>query len=267
MFHEKNFHNTSPTGGDRGIKAIIVDDEPYCCESLATLLERFCPDVKISAVCNSGQEALSAIQEIKPQLVFLDIEMPYMNGFELLEKLPVIDFELIFTTSYDQYAIKAFRFSALDYLLKPIDREELQKAVKKVVSRNQSPLPQQLEILLQKFNQPNTAIQRIALPTMEGLQLVPVNSIISCASEGNYTIFLMKDKQKLIVSRPLKETEEMLAEHSFLRVHNCYVVNMNEISKYMKGEGGYLIMSDGSIVDVSRSKKEILLNRLLPDRF
>lgn len=248
------------------LNAIIVDDEPYCCESLVTLLERFCPEVKIFAICNSGQEALTAIQEIKPHLVFLDIEMPYMNGFELLEKLPAIDFELVFTTSYDQYAIKAFRFSALDYLLKPIDREELQKAVKKVVDRKHSPLPQQLEILLQKINQPAAPIQRIALPTMEGLQLVPVSSIISCASEGNYTTFLMKDKQKIVVSRTLKEVEEMLGEHSFFRVHHSYIVNMNEIAKYIKTDGGYLIMSDDSSVDVSRSKKEILLKRLLPGR-
>ncbi len=246
------------------LKAIIIDDEPNCCESLATLLERFCPEVNISAICNSGQEALSAIQKINPHLVFLDIEMPYMNGFELLEKLPAIDFELVFTTSYDQYAIKAFRFSALDYLLKPIDREELQKAVKKVVSRKQNPLPQQLEILLQKINHTNNSIQRIALPTMEGLQLVPVSSIISCASEGNYTIFLMKDKQKIVVSRPLKEVEEMLTEHSFFRVHHSYIVNMNEIEKFIKTDGGYLIMSDGSSVDVSRSKKDVLLKKLLP---
>lgn len=269
MFHEKKNYN-NPLG-DGGIKAIIVDDEPYCCESLATLLERFCPEVKISAVCNSGQEALTAIQEIKPHLVFLDIEMPYMNGFELLEKLPAIDFELVFTTSYDQYAIKAFRFSALDYLLKPVDREELQKAVSKVINRKENPIPQQLEILLQKINHFNNpmaigSIQRIALPTMEGLQLVPISSIISCASDGNYTIFLLKDKQKIVVSRPLKEVEEMLAEHSFLRVHNSYLVNLNEINKYIKGEGGYLLMSDATTVDVSRSKKEILLNRLLPDR-
>ena len=264
MYNEKNFHTTPPTGGHGDIKAIVVDDEPYCCESLATLLERFCPEVTISAICNSGQEALIAIQKIKPHLVFLDIEMPYMNGFELLEKLPVIDFELVFTTSYDQYAIKAFRFSALDYLLKPIDREELQKAVKKVSGRMQSPMPQQLEILLQKINHTNNSIQRIALPTMEGLQLVPVSSIISCASDGNYTIFLLKDKQKIVVSRPLKEVEEILAEHSFFRVHYSYIVNINEIDRFIKTDGGYLIMSDGSTVDVSRSKKEMLLKKLLP---
>ncbi len=259
-----NSYTTPSYRGAGRLKAIIIDDEPDCCESLAILLERFCPEVTISAICNSGMQAISAIQEIQPHLVFLDIEMPYMNGFELLEKLPAIDFELIFTTSYDQYAIKAFRFSALDYLLKPIVREDLQKAVSKAVSRAKSPLPQQLEILLQKINQTTNPIQRIALPTMDGLQLVPVSSIISCASDGNYTNFLMKDKQKIVVSRQLKEVEEMLSEHSFLRVHHSYLVNMNEINKYLKGEGGYLVMSDGSTVDVSRSKKEDLLKRLLP---
>jgi two-component system LytT family response regulator len=248
------------------IKAIIVDDEPYSCESLVTLLERYCPAVKVADICYSGEAALSAIQEQQPQIVFLDIEMPRMNGFEMLEKIPEIKFELIFTTSYDQYAIKAIRFSALDYLLKPIDREELQRAVQKVTQRLHYPLPQQLEILLQKFHQPVSPVQKIALPTMEGLQMVALNSIISCASDSNYTTFLLKNKQKLIVSRPLKEIEEMLEEYSFLRVHNSYLININEIDKYVKGEGGYLMMTDGSTVDVSRSKKEILLNKLRPNR-
>ena len=246
------------------IKAIIVDDEPYCCEALATLLERYCPEVKVADICHSGEAALSAIKEQKPQLLFLDIEMPQMNGFELLEKLPEINFELIFTTSYDQYAIRAIRFSALDYLLKPVDREELQKAVQKTITRLSSPLPQQLEILLQKINHSSVAVQKIALPTMEGLQMVALDTIISCSSDSNYTVFFLKNKQKIIVSRTLKDVEEMLNEHSFFRVHHSYIVNMNEINKYIKGEGGYLIMSDGSSVDVSRSKKEFLLKRLLP---
>jgi two-component system LytT family response regulator len=248
------------------LKAIIVDDEPDCCESLATLIERFCREVTVSAVCCSGAEALSAIKEIKPDLLFLDIEMPYMNGFELLEKLPAIDFELVFTTGYDQYAIKAFRFSALDYLLKPVVREELQKAVQKAMGRFQKPLTEQLEILLQKINQPANLVQRIALPTMEGLKLVPMHSIISCASEGNYTIFLLKEKQKIVACRPLKEVEEMVADYSFFRVHHSHIVNLNEIDRFIKTDGGYLIMSDGSSVDVSRSKKEMLMKKLLPAR-
>ena len=248
------------------IKAIIVDDEPYSCESLATLLERYCPAVKVADICYSGEDALKAIEEQQPQIVFLDIEMPKMNGFEILEKLSEIHFEIIFTTSYDQYAIKAIRFSALDYLLKPIDREELQRAVLKVTQRLHQPLPQQLEILLQKLHHPVSSMQKIALPTMEGLQMVDVNSIISCASESNYTIFLLKNKQKLIASRILKDIEEMLGEYSFFRVHHSYLVNLNEVNKYIKGEGGYLIMSDGSTIDVSRSRKESLLKKLQPGR-
>lgn len=244
------------------IKAIIVDDEPFCCDALQLLLEKYCPEVKVSEVCHSGESALIAIKELKPQIVFLDIEMPKMSGFEMLEKLPEINFNLIFTTSYDQYAIKAIRFSALDYLLKPVDREELQQAVQKVVNRSKDQIPQQLKILLQKISQPPARVQRIALPTMEGLQLIPIDSIVSCSSSSNYSIFHLKDNQKITVSRTLKETEEMLEEHSFIRVHNSFVVNLNEISKYVKGEGGYLVMSDGTTIDVSRSKKEILFQKL-----
>ncbi len=136
------------------ITATIVDDEPLCCESLATLLQRYCPAVKVLDICYSASAALKSIEEHPPQILFLDIEMPHMNGFELLEKLPEINFQLIFTTSYDQYAIKAIQFSALDYLLKPIEREELQKAVQKAIQHMQHPLPQQIEILLQKLRHP-----------------------------------------------------------------------------------------------------------------
>ena len=246
------------------INAIIVDDEPFCCEALATLLDKYCPGIQVLAECNSGKEALVAIQEHKPQLIFLDIEMPQMNGFDLLEKIKDINFEIIFTTSFDQYAIQAIRFSALDYLLKPIDREELLKAVKRVESRLHHSVSQQLEVLFQKIKNVNHSIQRIALPTMEGLQLIALDTIISCASDSNYTAFHLKEKKKIVVSRTLKEVEEMLEEFSFLRVHNSYIVNLNEISKYMKGDGGYLTMSDGSVIVVSRSRKEILIKRLYP---
>jgi two-component system, LytTR family, response regulator len=248
------------------IKAIIVDDEPHCCEVLSMLLERYCPEVSVEAVCYSSTEAVELLSKATAKLVFLDIEMPHMNGFQLLEKLPAINFELIFTTSYDQYAIKAIRFSALDYLLKPVDREELQIAVRRAAQRLQSPLPQQFEILLQKLLHPAAQVSRIALPTMEGLQLIPIDSIISCTSSSNYTILSLKENQKLVVSRTLKEIEEMLDEHTFLRVHHSYLVNLNEIRKYIKGEGGSLIMSDGSSVDVSRSKKEQLMKKLQPGK-
>ncbi|MFI5188259.1 MAG: LytR/AlgR family response regulator transcription factor [Chitinophagales bacterium] len=223
-------------------------------------------EVEIAVICRNGFEGLSSIRQLAPALVFLDVEMPKMNGFEMLEQLAPINFHLIFTTSYDQYAIKAFRFSAIDYLLKPVDREELQKAVHKVMQYSQPPFPQQLEILMQKFHQPAASINKIALPTIEGLQMIPIDSIISCESDDNYTVLLLKNKRKIVVSSTLKEIEEILEDHSFVRVHRSYLVNLNEIEKYLKGEGGYLVMSDGSTVDVSRTKKEVLLKRLLPYR-
>jgi len=248
------------------ITATIVDDEPYCCESLVTLLERYCPEVKVLDICYSGADVLRSFKEKKPDILFLDIEMPHMNGFELLEKLSEIDFKLIFTTSYDQYAIKAIRFSALDYLLKPVDREELQKAVQKALSQTKYPLPQQIEILLQKLDHPTIPVNKIAIPTVEGLQMIFVESIISCNADSNYTVLFLKNKQKIIASRSLKEIEELLEDYSFARVHHSYVVNLNEVEKYVKGEGGYLMMSDGTTVDVSRSRKEMLLKKLQPKK-
>jgi two-component system, LytTR family, response regulator len=249
------------------IKTIIVDDEPYCCETLDMMIGKFCRGLEVKSICHSGEEALEAVDQFSPQLVFLDIEMPYMNGFEFLEKLPAVNFELIFTTSYDQYAIKAIRFSALDYLLKPIDREELIQAVAKVSQRLQTPSDLQLELLLQKIHAPNSPMKKIALPTMEGLQMVDVDLIISCSSDSNYTNFFLKNNKKITVSRTMKDVEDLLADYSFLRVHNSFLINLNEISKYIKGEGGYLIMSDGTSIDVSRSRKDMLLRKLQPNRF
>ena len=248
------------------ITATVVDDEPYSCEALVTMLERYCPEVKVLDICNSAASALRSISEQKPHILFLDIEMPHMNGFELLEALPEIDFDLIFTTSYDQYAIKAIRFSALDYLLKPIDHEELKKAVQKSINGMKTPLPQQIEILLQKLHHPTIAVNKIAIPTMEGLQMVLVENIINCESDRNYTVLFLKNKQKIIASRSLKEIEEMLQDYSFARVHHSHLVNLNEVEKYIKGEGGHLLMSDGTTVDVSRSRKEILLKKLQPNK-
>ena len=248
------------------IKSIIIDDEHHSCDALEMLLAKCCPQAEVIAICYSGEEGIKKINELNPQLVFLDIEMPHMNGFQMLEQLSKVNFEVIFTTSYDQYAITAFKFSALDYLLKPVDREELEKSVQKVVKKISPPVSQQLEILLQKINQPSIAVQRIALPTMQGLEFVPVGSIISCSSNNNYTEFFLADKKKLLVSRTLKEVEDMLGDHSFLRVHNSHVVNLNAITRYVKGEGGYLVMSDNSTVDVSRSRKELLMQKLQPHK-
>jgi two-component system LytT family response regulator len=218
--------------------------------------------LRVVDVCYSGQSALASIVEMEPDIVFLDIEMPNMSGFDMLEKLQSINFKLIFTTSYDQYAIKAIRFSALDYLLKPIDFEELQNAVKKAMHALDKLVPEQLTVLMHKLNKTGNGGQKIALPTLEGLQLIAVDRIISCSAERNYTIIYLKQKQKMTISRSLKEMEELLEDHSFLRVHHSCLVNLKEIEKYVRGEGGYVVMSDGSVVDISRRKKELLMSRL-----
>jgi two-component system LytT family response regulator len=246
------------------LKGIIIDDEPYCCDILAAMLESDCPELQIAGICDNGPDGLNAIKKHSPEIVFLDVEMPKMNGFEMLEQLPSVNFHLIFTTSYDQYALKAIRFSAIDYLLKPIDRDELKRAVQKVKDRIQVPIPQQLEILLEKIRYPAKPINKIALPTLEGLHMVPVDDIISCESDDNYTNIQLKNGKKMLVTRTLKDMEEILEQHSFIRVHRFYIVNLNEIEKYVKGEGGYLVMSDGTSIDVARNRKEPLLKKLLP---
>lgn len=248
------------------INAVIVDDEHYAAQALVTLIKKNCPDVTIAAVSNNAKEAVKLIRELQPQLVFLDIEMPYLNGFELLEILAPVSFECIFTTSYDQYAIKAIRFSALDYLLKPVDAEDLKAAVNRVTGKRSPSLEQQMELLLSRFQQPKPTVDRIALPTLDGLQIIPVDTILYCSSSSNYTIFNLAEDQKLIISRTLKEIEEMLEEYRFLRVHHSYLVNLNEVRKYNRGEGGSLLMSNGATIDVSRSRKEMLLKKLQPGK-
>jgi two-component system LytT family response regulator len=249
------------------IRSVIIDDEPHAAQVLQILLEKHCPEITVAAIFHAAKEAEKMVPAINPQLVFLDIEMPHMNGFELLEKLAPVNFQIIFTTSYDQYAIKAIRFSALDYLLKPVDPQELKAAVKKsagLLAANT--LPGQLDILRDKLRQPAALINRIALPTMEGLEIVPVDTILYCTANSNYTSLVLKDKQKLLVSRTLREIEEMLEDYPFLRIHHSCLVNLHEIKKYIRGEGGTLLMSDGVEVAVSRSRKDELLKKLQSNR-
>jgi len=186
-----------------------------------------------------------------------------MNGFQMLEQLDNIEFNLVFTTSYDQYALKAFSFSAMDYLLKPIDKNELIKSVEKAEKKPQQQINKQLEILLDKLNTPLELHYKIALPTIQGLEIINTQDVISCTAESNYTSIALKNKKKFVVSKTLKEIEELLNPKIFLRVHNSHLINMDEIHRYVKGEGGYLIMSNDSSIDVSRSRKDILLQRLI----
>jgi two-component system LytT family response regulator len=243
------------------IKAILIDDEQHCRETLSIQLERYCPEVQLLAACGSAAQGLQAIANHHPEVVFLDVEMPHMNGFEMLQQLDKITFEVIFTTGYDSYAIKAIRFSALDYLLKPVDKDELKKAVAKISAKKAHSMTQQFDILLEKLENKQTTLQKIALPTQDGFELLPVHNIISCESDSNYTNVYLKNGRKILVSRTLKEIEELLEGHCFLRVHHSHVVNLEEVARYIRGEGGYVIMSDNSTINVSRSRKEALLKR------
>lgn len=241
------------------IKAIIIDDESHCLVTLSLLLAEYCPEVTLLEQCNSAKRGLAAIEKYKPDLVFLDIEMPAMNGFEMLAHVNQINFAIIFTTSYDQYAIKAIRFSALDYLLKPVDPKELEMAVKK--ARLQPlPLAEQFQMLLKQVHGKGFQFYKFAVPTLEGFELIPADQVIYFEANDNYTYIFLKNKTKVIASRILKDVEEQLQDFSFfVRVHHSYMVNMNEVTRYIRGEGGYLVMGDGSTVNVSRSRKDALM--------
>ena len=241
------------------IKAILVDDEKHCRETLSIQLEKYCSEVQLLAQCNSAVQGLEAIAQYQPDVVFLDVEMPKMNGFEMLQQFSQIPFDVIFTTGYDAYAIKAIRFSAIDYLLKPIDKDELRKAVGKVSQKTSHNLNQQLDILLARLGTKQVSLQKIALPTLDGFELVPLENILHCEADSNYTHVVLKHAKKVLVSRTLKEIEELLDGHAFLRIHHSYIVNLNEIVRYIRGEGGYVIMSDNTSITVSRSRKDALL--------
>jgi len=242
------------------IKAILVDDEVHCLDTLSMLLSDFCPEVQVIERCVSAKKGLEAINKHQPDLVFLDIEMPLMNGFELLEQFKSIPFSVIFTTSYDQYAIKAIRFSALDYLLKPIDPKELVVAIHKVEAHKTPPSAEQFQMLMDQIQHKDKGFTKIAVPTFDGFELIPVEQVLRCEADDNYSYLFLKNKNKITACRTLKELEEQLQDFPFfIRVHHSYIVNLNEVTKYVRGEGGYLVMTDGSTVNVSRSRKDSLM--------
>lgn len=246
------------------VKAIIVDDEKFCIEVLEELLAAHCPEIEVVSSCQSAEDGMVSIRNHQPEIVFLDIEMPRMNGFDMLKKLLPFHFDVIFTTAYDNYAIRAFKYSALDYLLKPIDSDDLKAAVEKYrhpkTQRNYSA---QIDLLVENIRQLNPSlIHRIAIPTVEGLIMLPIKDIIYCEANSSYTIIHLVKKEKIVSAKTLKEYEEILEAHNFFRVHNSHLINLNYVEKYVKGDGGYVIMSDESTIGVSRGRKESFVARL-----
>jgi len=243
------------------IKSIIVDDEKHGRENLAGILQKYCPEIKLVAEANSVDAARKMIEEFDPDLVFLDIEMPKANGFQLLEQLQDFRFEVIFVTAYGNYAIKAIRFSAADYILKPININDLQTAIQKVSERiRQKQENLQMKQLVHNISQPGNP--RIGLPTGDRIEYVEVNKIIHCRGEGNYTHIYFDEKKHLLVAKSLVEFEELLQEHSFIRVHKAHLVNLIHVVAYIKTGGGMLQLSNGDEVTISRRRKETVQQRL-----
>ena len=243
------------------IKTIIIDDEQNSREALENLVKSYCPDLHVVSSAASVEEGIKVIKSEKPDLVFLDIEMPDKSGFDLLSQLGTIDFEVIITTGYEQYAVKAFKTVALDYLLKPIDINELELAVAKVLEkRKKRKVNKNFDVFIQNWKSGGN--EQIALASSEGFIFVKVRDIIYCKGDGAYTYFYIKDMPRLTVSKNLKEFEELLKDQSFFRVHKSYLINLNEMKKYIRGDGGYVVMTNGDNVDVSKRKKESFLSNL-----
>ena len=245
------------------IKAIIIDDEQDGREALKLSLERYCPDIAILDLCENADEGFRSIQTNKPQLVFLDVQMPHKSGFNLLEELGAFDFEVIFVTAHDKYAIKAIKFSALDYLLKPVDIDDLQKAIQKAKARlDQKGSHHHYTSLLKNVGFTQNQLDKIAIPTMEGILFESTNDIIYCKADGNYTKMVMINGKTIVVSKSLKDFDSMLSDSGFFRVHHTYLINQKHIKKYIKGDGGYVIMEGDHHVDVSKRKKDAFLQAL-----
>lgn len=236
--------------------AVLIDDERNALDVLSSQLDKYCPEVTVKKKCQSGEEGINAILNIKPDLVFLDIEMPKVNGFEVLNQTKSHAYKVIFTTAYDQFAIKAFKYSAVDYLLKPIDIEELKSAVEKISLQNQNDVNARIQSLFEQMSNVKPKSFKIALPLGEGYEMVAFSNIVRCESESNYTTVYLADKRKITLSKTLKDVEENLVGSSFFRIHNSHLINTDFINKFYKGDGGYLVMDDGSQIPISRNKRD-----------
>ncbi|MFD2100623.1 LytR/AlgR family response regulator transcription factor [Flagellimonas iocasae] len=245
------------------LKVVIIEDEKHSRETLRSMLEEFCQDVKVIATAGSVKEAVKVLSIYSPDVVFLDIELQPGLGFDVLEQIKEPSFEIIFTTAFEKYAIKAIKFSSLDYLLKPIDLDELQDAVEK--ARNQidtNVYRQQIDTLMESLSKGSNKQEKICLATTAGMEFIAIQDIILCKADGSYTCFVLKNKKTLLVSKHLKEYENLLADQQFMRVHNSFLINLNEVKKYIKSDGGYIIMSNNMNVSISPRKKDDLIEAM-----
>jgi two-component system LytT family response regulator len=247
---------------DKDIKAIIIDDEESGRNILINLLSRYCQNVFIVGIASNMDEGQELIMLKNPDLVFLDIEMPKRNGFDLLESLDEIRFQIIFTTAFSQYAIKAIRFAALDYLLKPIDYEDLQAAVSRFQQRtDHKNIINQFRQLTGLLRNPEDPSPRITISTLESMFFISVKDIIYCQGSGSYTIFHLKGMENIVASKNIKDYDDLLSAYGFFRAHQSFLVNLAEVVKYNKNEG-VVILNNGASIDVAKRKKDKFLEAL-----
>lgn len=245
------------------IKAIIIEDEQKSRELLAMLVEKNCPQLELVAVAKNVKEGVEMINSLNADLVFLDISMPDGTGFDVLEQVQGKKFEIIFSTATDKHALKAIKYSACDYLLKPIDIDELKAAVEKVaLKRNATPSMDNLQFLIQQFKKADDNYQKITLPTGNAYEIVNIKDIIRCEADASYTHFYLVGGKKLMVSASLKHYEDLLPENDFIRVHHQHLINMNHVARYLKQDGGYAVMTDDTKIEISRRKKDAFMERL-----
>jgi two-component system LytT family response regulator len=243
------------------IKALIIDDEKSSRDTLRGFVENYCEEIQIIDEAESAEQAIEQIKKLQPQLIFLDIELPLGSGFDLLEACKHSNFDVIFTTAHDQYALQAIKVCALDYLLKPISVTDLKAAIAKI-SRQKTTTPQ-IRTFVENISNLNKQLSNIVLPTLDGFLVVKISEIIRCEADKNYTYFIFTNNEKVLVSKTLKEFDELLHEMDFIRVHQSHLINASHVQRYIKGSGGYVKMSDDSIIEVSRRKKELLMERFL----
>lgn len=246
------------------IKTILVDDEPRGLSALQKLLEFNCPEVEIIAMCGSADEAIEKIGQLKPELVFLDIAMPEKNGFDLLNEITPVPFEIIFVTAHDDFMLQAFRFSAVDYLLKPVENNLLVDAVNRAAKRiEEKTSGSNLETLLFNIRQAEGSQKmKICITSLKGFQVVNLSDILYCEASSNYTNFHFTNRSLICASKPIHEYEELLADSNFIRIHKSCVINLEHVREYIRGEGGTVVLSNGKQLEVSRRKKEAFINRM-----
>lgn len=246
------------------INAVLIDDEIDSNRILQTLLENYCPQVRVVGMADGVETATALIRGVKPDLVFMDIEMTEGNAFDLLNRLQPIGFHIIFVTAFDNHAVRAFRYNAIDYLLKPVNIRELRAAVERISGKDmEADMLKRVQNMLENISGASPVERKMAVPTADGLSFISLREVIRLEACGSYTVIHLQDKTKVDSMIPIKEYEDLLPDSLFFRIHNSHIINLNKIKSYQKGRGGYVTMDDNSFIEVASRRREGFMERLL----